>query len=352
MNMKNKVLIYGANGYTGELIARFARDFSIEPILAGRTETTIVQVAQRYNLPYHIFSLDDKASLLHALKHVAVVIHAAGPFHYTAKQMVEACIETGTHYLDINGDISVFEFIKRYDAKAKAAQVMLLPGSGFDVVPTDCIAYALKEQVPDATHLEIAFLPRGGGGVSHGTAKTMAGKAGEGGCVRENGAITRKPLGHKGKWINISGKRLFAMSIPWGDIATAHVSTGIPNIITFTGMKPSVYRILKFQFLFNWLLRTTWMRDIIQNKINNRPAGPTDAQRSNGKTYVWAQVRNAQGETKATAIQTSDGYTVTYEACLIIAKKILNGVFKTGYQTPASAYGKELVFELSGTKQL
>jgi short subunit dehydrogenase-like uncharacterized protein len=183
--MKNKVLIYGANGYTGELIARFAKNFSIEPIVAGRTEATVIQAALKYNLPYHIFSLDDKEALHNALKFVAVVIHAAGPFRYTAKQMVEACIETGTHYLDINGDISVFEFIRKYDAQAKAANVMLLPGSGFDVVPTDCVAYSLHQQMPDATHLEIAFLPSGGGGLSHGTATTMAGKAGEGGCVRD-----------------------------------------------------------------------------------------------------------------------------------------------------------------------
>ena len=350
--MKNKVLLYGANGYTGELIARFAKDFSIEPIVAGRTEATVVEVARKYNLPYNIFSLDDTDALHNALKHVAVVIHAAGPFNKTAKQMVEACIATGTHYLDINGDISVFEFIKRYNAKAKAANVMLLPGSGFDVVPTDCVAFLLKQQLPDATHLEIAFLPRGGGGISHGTATTMASKAGEGGCVRENGAIVRKPLGHKGKWIEVNGKKIFAMSIPWGDVSTAHVSTGIPNIITYTAMKPSVYRMLKFQFLFNWLLRTKWMRGVLQNKINNRPAGPSDEQRETGKTYVWASVKNAKGEERIAAIQTSDGYTVTYEACLLITSKILNGEWKPGYQTPASAYGENLVHELRGTKKL
>lgn len=349
---KNKVLIYGANGYTGELIARFAKDFSITPILAGRTEATVAVVAKKYNQPYKIFSLDDVTALHDALQDVAVVIHAAGPFNKTAKQMVEACIATGTHYMDINGDISVFEFIKRYDSKAKAANIMLLPGSGFDVVPTDCIALSLKQQLPDATHLEIAFLPRGGGGLSHGTATTMASKAGEGGCARENGNIVRKPLGHKGKRIEVNGKKIFAMSIPWGDVSTAYVTTGIPNIITYTAMKPSVYRMLKFQFLFNWLLRTVWMRGILQNKINQRPAGPSDEQRIKGKTYVWAQVHNAKGETKSAAIQTNDGYTVTYEASLIITQKILNGNFKAGYQTPASAYGEGLIFELSGTKKL
>jgi short subunit dehydrogenase-like uncharacterized protein len=350
--MKNQVLLYGANGYTGELIARFAKDFGIHPILAGRNETTIKEVSLRYQLPYLIFSLDDKEALHNALKNVAVVIHAAGPFHYTAKQMVDACIATGTHYMDINGDISVFEFIKKYDEKARAAHVMLLPGSGFDVVPTDCLALSLKQQMPDATHLEIAFVPSGGGGLSHGTATTMASKAGEGGCVREDGKLKRKPLGHTGKWIDIDGKRLFAMSIPWGDVSTAYTSTGISNIITYTGMKPKVYNLLRFQFLFNWLLRTQWIRNMIQRKINSRPAGPSDEQRVNGKTYLWAQVQNAKGEIKSAGIQTSDGYTVTYEAVLIIAQKILNGNYKAGYQTPASAFGDTLVFELSGTKQL
>jgi short subunit dehydrogenase-like uncharacterized protein len=296
--------------------------------------------------------LDDTTALKETLQDVAVVIHAAGPFNKTAKQMVEACIATGTHYLDINGDISVFEFIKRYDAKAKAANVMLLPGSGFDVVPTDCLAFSLKQQLPDATDLEIAFLPRGGGGLSHGTATTMASKAGEGGCARENGTIVRKPLGHKAKWVDINGKKLFAMSIPWGDISTAHVSTDIPNIVTYTGMKPSVYRMLKFQFLFNWLLRTQWMRGILQKKINQRPAGPNDEKRTNGKTYIWASVKNEKGEQQTAAIQTSDGYTVTYEACLLIASKILKGEWKPGYQTPSTVYGGNLVFELSGTKKL
>jgi short subunit dehydrogenase-like uncharacterized protein len=349
--MKNKILLYGANGYTGTLIARYAKDFSLTPILAGRKEADIKLLAEQLQLPFLIFSLDDKAALHHALNEVAVVIHAAGPFIYTAKQMVEACIATGTHYIDINGDISVFEMIKKYDTQAKAANVMLLPGAGFDVIPTDCLAQILQQQMPDATHLEIAFIPVGGQ-ISHGTATTMAGKAGEGGVIRENGQFVKKPLGHAGKWITMNDKKFFVMSIPWGDVSTAFVSTKIPNIITYTGMKPSVYRMLQFQFLFNWLLRTKFIRSFIQKKINKAPAGPTDEQRAKAKTYLWARVQNAKGEEKTTMAVTADGYTVTYEGCLLITKKILEGNYKPGYQTPALAYGGNLVFELADTKSI
>jgi short subunit dehydrogenase-like uncharacterized protein len=349
--MKNKILLYGANGYTGKLIARYAKDFQLQPILAGRKEAEIKILAQQLQLPFLIFSLDDEAALLNALKEVAVVIHAAGPFVYTAKQMVEACIATGTHYIDINGDISVFEFIKKYNEKAKQANIMLMPGAGFDVIPTDCLSLSLKNKLPDAAHLEIAFIPLGGQ-VSHGTATTMAGKAGEGGVVRENGKFIKKPLGHTGKWITVEGKKLFAMSIPWGDISTAYVSTGIPNIITYTGMKPSVYRMLKFQFLFNWLLRTKFIRGLIQKRINQAPAGPTDEQRAKAKTYVWGQVTNAAGKQVAETIVCADGYTVTALGTLLITQKILAGNYQAGYQTPASVYGENLIFELEGSKRM
>lgn len=348
---KNKVLLYGANGYTGTLIVRYAKEYNLQPILAGRNETEISTLASSLNLSYIIFSLDDVLKLKEALADVAVVIHAAGPFHHTARQMVEACIETGTHYIDINGDVSVFEFIKKYDAKAKRANVMLLPGAGFDVVPTDCIALSLKNKLPDATHLEIAFVTLGGQ-ISHGTATTMASKAGEGSVVRENGVFVKKQLGHKAKWIEADGKKLFVMSIPWGDISTAYFTTGIPNIETYTGMKPPVYRMLKFQFLFNWLLRTKSVRSYIQKKINKNPAGPSDEKRANAKTYVWGRVTNAEGKELVEKIVCADGYSVTALSCLLITQKILAGNFKTGYQTPASCFGSELIFEIPGTKKI
>ncbi len=225
-------------------------------------------MANKLQFPYRIFDLNDRVALLAALKEVKVVIHAAGPFQFTAKQMVEACLQTGTHYLDINGDIAVFEMIKRYDDAAKKAGIMLLPGAGFDVVPTDCVALQLKKLLPDAVALQLAFATLGGG-LSHGTAITMASKLGEGGAVRKDGKIIRKPLGQKGMWVDFGVKKLFVMSIPWGDISTAYFTTGIPDIETYTGMSKKVYSILKLQPLFNWLLRTNFVRNYI--KKENKP---------------------------------------------------------------------------------
>jgi len=346
----NSFLLYGANGYTGELIARHSHQYSLQPILAGRRREVIEPLANNLNLPYRILDLNDTVALQNALKEVKAVMHAAGPFYFTAKQMVEACLQTGAHYIDINGDITVFEMIKQYDAAAKKAGIMLLPGAGFDVVPTDCVALQLKKLLPDADALQLAFATIGGG-LSHGTATTMADRLGEKGAVRKNGKIIRRPLGEKGMWIDFGVKKLFVMSIPWGDISTAYFTTGIPDIESYTGISKNVYNVLKLQPLFNWLLRTKFIRRYIKNKINRRPAGPNDEQRNKATSLVWGQAKNAEGKIATVRLNGPEGYTLTTHSSLIIVKKILQGKFIPGYQTPAAAYGENLVMEIPGVKR-
>lgn len=344
----NSFLLYGANGYTGALIAKYAAQYGLRPILAGRREAAIKPLADELELSYTIIDLEDAAQLKDALQLVKVVVHAAGPFADTARQMIEACLQTGTHYLDINGDISVFEMIKTFDAKAKEKNIMLMPGVGFDVVPTDCMALHLKNKLPDATHLKLAFASIGGG-VSHGTAMTIVSRLGEGGASRQNGKIVREPIAKKGMWVDFGEKKLFVMSIPWGDISTAYFTTGIPNIETYTGVKPIVYKIMKMQGLFNGLLKLEWVKNIIRKKIKKGPAGPSDGMRSKAKAMVWGEALNANGLRVEDHFSCADGYTLTVHSTLIIAKKILEGNFRYGYQTPAACYGEELVKEIPGT---
>jgi short subunit dehydrogenase-like uncharacterized protein len=352
----NSFLLYGANGYTGELIARYAQQYNLQAILAGRRKEVIEPLANKFHLAYRIFDLNDTTALLAALKEVKVLVNAAGPFQFTAKQMIEACLQTGTHYLDINGDISVFEMIKRYDNASKKAGIMLLPGAGFDVVPTDCIALQLKKLLPDTVSLKLAFATLGGG-LSHGTATTMVTKLGQGGATRKDEKIISKPLGQKGMWVDFSTgsnggiKKIFVMSIPWGDISTAYSSTGIPNIVSYTGISRKVYYLLKLQFLFNWLLRTNFVRNYLKKKINRRPAGPSDEQRSKATSMIWGQATNAAGKMATVRLSGPEGYSLTTFATLIIVQKVLAGNFSVGYQTPASAYGENLVMEIPEVKR-
>lgn len=342
-----KFLLYGANGYTGQLIAENANQFGLEPILAGRSELKIKSLAEQLGYDYKIFALDEISKLDAALENVSIVLNAAGPFQYTAQPIIEACIRTQTHYLDITGEIPVFELAAKFNDIAKEKGVLIMPGVGFDVVPTDCLALFLKNQLPDATHLKLALYSSGG--LSHGTATTMAENLGKGGAVRKDGKIIKVPLGHKTMWVSFNeDKNRFVMTIPWGDVSTAYYSTGIPNIEVYSAVKPSTHKKLRWQKLFNWILRLSFVRSIVKWQISKSVSGPGKEKLKNSRSYIWGEVKNAQGHTKQAKLNTPNGYWLTMLTSLTILEKMLNekGADLKGFLTPASGFSAELIMEI------
>src|SRR5262245_25206431 len=101
-------LIYGANGYTGELIARRATAQGLRPILAGRSKT-VTALAGELSLEHRLFALDDPGAIDSGLQGVSVVLHCAGPFSRTFQPMADACLRMKVNYRDITGEIAVFE---------------------------------------------------------------------------------------------------------------------------------------------------------------------------------------------------------------------------------------------------
>ena len=341
-----KILLYGANGYTGKLIAEMAKDFEITPILAGRSEEKNKPLAEELGYEWIVFSLDDANNCDEALAEVEVVLHAAGPYKFTARPMIEACLRTKTHYLDITGEIEVFEMAHDLNDEAKNAGIMIMPGTGFDVVPTDCLALYLKNKLPDATQLTLAFA--GSSSPSHGTATTMVENLGEAGKRRENGKIIDVPLGEHSMWIPFPGKKTFAISIPWGDVSTAYYSTGIPNIEVFVGFPPSQYKYVKLSRYFGWLLRTNLIRNYIKKQIKKRPAGPSEAHREKALSLIWGEVKDKTGKRIEARLTVPEGYKLTATTALLITQKVLAGSAPVGFQTPAKAYGPDLIMEVDG----
>lgn len=348
---KQKIVIYGSYGYTGKLIAEKAALLHPNIILSGRNEEKLKQQSDELGLPYEAADLSDNEQMDNLLKNANLVIHCAGPFIHTWKSMLDACIRNRSHCLDITGEIGVFEGIKARDRKIKDAGIMAMPGTGFDVVPTDCLALYLKKQLPDATRLELAFMGLGGG-VSHGTAQTMAENLGSGGAIRENGKIRSVPAAYKTREIDFGKKRRMTVSIPWGDVSTAHHTTGIKNIIVYTAMKPSAIKVLKLTNRLAPLLRMNWVKSLVKKLVSQKVTGPGEKEREEGTSHIWGEVQNPEGETVSARLVTPEGYKLTALASLQIAKKVLSGDFKPGYQTPASAYGEDLILEIEGTERV
>ena len=346
--MSGNFLIYGANGYTGELITRYAVERGMKPILAGRNAIEIEALAKKHHLEYRVFSLDEAYRIDQSLQDIEMVVHCAGPFSITSRPMVEACLRTKTHYTDITGEIAVFESMAAFDQKAKDVGVMVMPGVGFDVVPSDCLARHLKDRLPTATHLSLAFYGKGSR-ISHGTQATMTMNVGKGGAIRKDGKITSVPAAWKTREIDFGEVTKTGVTIPWGDVATAYHSTGIPNIEVFTVVPPSALNMMKMSRYLGWLLATGPVQDYLQKKIP--PGGPSDAERTKGRTLLWGEALDLNGNRVESRLQGPEGYTMTALAALTITQKIFDGNFTDDFQTPAKAYGPDLVLEIEGTSR-
>ncbi len=317
----------------------------MKPILAGRSQKKVEPLAKELGLICRTFSLEDKKSLEYTLKEVDFVIHCAGPFSLTSEKMVEACIRLGKHYLDITGEISVFEAMAARDREAKSAGIMIMPGVGFDVVPTDCLSLHLKDRLPSAEHLTLAFY--GMGKISHGTQATMTMNVGNGGAIRKNGKIVSVPAAYKTREIDFGDVIKTGVTIPWGDVSTAFYTTGIPNIEVYTVVPEKQLKLLKLSRYLGWLLATKPVQAILQKQIPE--GGPNADERKNGKTFLWGKASDNAGNSVESRQTCPEGYTTTYLTALKIAGKILDGNFLPGFQTPAGVYGADLILEIEGT---
>lgn len=340
-------LLYGANGYTGELIAREAVRRGMKPVLAGRSAAKIGRLAAELGCASAVFDLEDHTSLVRTLANVQAVLHCAGPFSTTARSMMQACLASHVHYLDITGEIEVFELAHSVHEKAQRAGIVLCPGVGFDVVPTDCLALRLKQALPDATHLALGFDSRSG--FSKGTAKTAVESAGVGSRLRRDGRIIQVPLASQIRQIDFGNGERVAVGIPWGDVSTAYYSTGIPNIEVFTASSPKAIAQLRRAHMLRSLLRTRIVQALMKRSIERRLQPPNQAQRDSNPSFVWGEVHNAAGRRITARVVTANGYALTIASSLGIMAHVLETPCSAGYATPGMLVGADFVSTLPGS---
>lgn len=343
--MQKKWLIYGAYGYTGELIAREAKERGMTPVLAGRNPEMLNYLAKELELEARVFPIS--GNMAENLSDIALVLHCAGPFQKTSPPMIEACLEAGADYLDITGEISVFEHSFSQDEKAKSENITICSGAGFDVIPTDCTALKLKEEMPDAVSIALGF--DSDSGISPGTYKTMIQGMGSGSAERRDGKIVPKPIGSQRRKIDFGRGERYAMGIPWGDVSTAFHTTGVPNISTWIPMKRS--RIIGAR-LFSpagSLIALPFIQKRLEKWVSLKISGPDEELRKNAPAYIWGEARNAAGVVTSVRIKTANVYDLTVFGSLEVVSRMLSGDHPSGTHTPASLFGSDLVESLSGS---
>ena len=341
-------LLYGSYGYTGSLVADLALQQGLHPILAGRNPARLKAQAERLGLEYHCVSLDDPQALASDAQKVPLVLNCAGPFYRTYQPVVEACLVTGRHYIDITGEIAVFEALARLDGRAKEAGVMLLPGVGMDVVPSDCLAAHLKQRLPQATHLTLA-LGAAGGGFSRGTALTAVEHLPDHGAVRRDGKIVPVPLLGRMRQVDFGHGPRSAVNIPWGDVSTAYYSTGIPNIETYMTLPKNMLPWVRLFRTLIPLFTRPGLQGMLRWLVRWMPPGPSSESRRQARTRFWGEACDEKGKCAISRLETGDGYSLTAETALAVVARVLADDFKPGFQTPSLAYGADFIMGFEGT---
>jgi short subunit dehydrogenase-like uncharacterized protein len=342
-------LLYGANGYTGELMARLAVSRGHHPILAGRHADLVCTLADELGLQRRLFDLEDAARVDEGLEGMTLVLHCAGPFSRTSRPMADACLRTGTHYLDITGEVEVFETLAARDEEAASAGVTLLPGVGFDVVPTDCLALHLHGRLPGARRLALGF--ESPGPVSRGTALTALEGLHRGGLVRRGGVLTPVPVAWRTRTIDFGAGPRRAVTIPWGDVSTAWRSTGIPDVEVYMAAGLGFRLLSRVSRWLGPLLASGAVKDLLRRQIRARPPGPSPAERRRGRAFVWGEVEDEAGRRLVSRLVTPEAYTLTARSALAAVERVLTGEAAPGYQTPASAFGADFVLGIEGASR-
>ncbi|MBA3872548.1 MAG: saccharopine dehydrogenase NADP-binding domain-containing protein [Anaerolineae bacterium] len=350
-------MIYGATGYTGKLVAEEAVRRGHKPLLAGRSAAKLRPLAESLGLEYAVVSLDDADALAKAVGSVELVYNAAGPFIFTSDPILKACLQTGVHYLDITGEVPVYQNAYSYDAAAREKGIAIIPGVGFDVLPSDSLIKYVANQMPDALYLEVAVDALAGGsggsandGLSAGTAKSMVELLPTIGTLeRRNTKLETLRMGSGQRKVRFPHATKTVMPASWGDVEVAYRTTGIPNIKVYLSLPPMLMTLSPiFGSLLVNLLKIKSVRNFASRQIERMLPGPSEKTRLEGRSAVYVSVRNGKGETREAWLETLEGYQFTMIAGVRVVERVLDGNFK-GALTPSQAFGADFVLEIEGT---
>ena len=334
------LMIYGATGYTGQLVAAEALEVGLQPVLAGRSADKLRSMASLSGLETRSIALGDGERLAGAMQDIAVVLNCAGPFSRTALPVFEACLQTGTHYLDITGEIAVFAALEARDRESKEAQIMVLPGAGFDVVPSDCLIADLATRRPGGHFVRLGHATQSG--ISRGTARTILQNLNKF-QIRRDGEIVRVPAGSLRYAFDFGEPPRMALVSSLGDVATAYQSTGIANVETYHQATRPVRRMMRMSRWMGWLAARRMSQRLLNIGIDRESPGPSEAERRDSYAVLVAEIEDANGDRSAARMRVLDPYGFTAKTAVAMAARMLRGDLKVGYQTPSLAYGADFI---------
>jgi len=344
--MAEPLIIYGATGYSGRLLANAIVAGGGRPLLCGRDPEKLRAAAHDHDLAWRAATVSDASGLRTIFDGATVVVNAAGPFSATARPILDACLAVGSHYLDITAEVPVIEHIASRHRELADRGIMAMPAIGFDVVPSDCLAVHLAHRLPDADRLRLAVT--GLAFITRGSARTLL-ESVNGGIVRRHGVVSSVPLGALERTFEGAEGRRACVNVSLGDIATAYWSTGIPNIETYVEGTPLIRWMLASCRALGPVLGTApvqaWLAAWAEI-LPDDPTGGTD--QTDRFMEIMAEAEAPDGTRVRARLRTPEAYAFTATTGSAIVARVLGGDLEPGFQTPARVYGGDFVLRFPG----
>lgn len=177
MNRAYEIILYGATGYTGSLVAEYLHEHykSLKWAIAGRNKNKLEKLKKQLGLSCDVFVAEchDKEALKKLASQTKVMISTAGPFARYGSDLVEACVKEGTHYVDTTGETHwIKDLIEKHHEEAQRKGIRIIPSCGYDAVPSDIGAYYTVSRLGKPVK-RIDLYQAAKGEVSGGTTETM-----------------------------------------------------------------------------------------------------------------------------------------------------------------------------------
>lgn len=337
--MKNKILIYGALGYTGNLFVTRALDKELPMVLGARKEK-VREIAEAIGSEYRIFEIKNTADILPFLSDVFLVVNFANIQFSLNKALIEACIQSGTHYIDLGSEYYDISEVHKYHEASIASGSMLMPGYGFNLVPTDIAADIAHQFLPDANELIFGFAAIGES--SRGTVKSVLRDATRKGFFRKDGKLQAIAPAVEEIQFAADGRQYTLVNNPlMGEVITAWEGTKIPSIKTY-----SYFPWILVQFMKG---RLNWLRKFLLKYAGLFfPAGPTEKQLRSGYSYSWVEAKNADKKVLIT-IKGPEAYLFTVQIIQQLIRQLVKGKVSSGFIRPAF-FGRELIESVEGVQ--
>lgn len=355
--VKSRILVYGVDHFMGALTSRAAMRAGLAHVAAGRNIAPVAQHAAALARETaadegavlaepRTFTLGDAARIGAQLDDVSVVVNCAPLDGGDLATLMQACMTTGTHYIDLAASRAHVAALVAEDEAARRAKVLLMAGAGFDFAAADAVAARLAYMLPGARAVTLAVKR---GTLTQAEARALVAALRETGETVKNGQFVPARAGERTLEVDFDKGPETAWLAPWrGEAMAARHRGGYSTVESYEVLPEKAARALEPGTFANRMFRRGWGLKGLERKLSRGQLSPTSAELKRGRAVIWGEARTPDGQVRRARLETPEPHLYSAEAAILLARRAAEGAAKPGFQLPSALGGAALVEEIPG----